>query len=520
MAGFLVGDMLRRSATRVPHRRAIVAPEREQDYAALEAMANRVAHAMLAAGIGPGRNAAIMATNHFYYPAIHFGAARTGGILCHVNVRSTADDVAFMLEKTDVDLVFVEAAFAGIVAAARPRLSRLKQVVVFGGAAGDDCVPFEDFIAGQPDSTPDVDIDERTAFAVTFTGGTTGFPKAVVSTHRARHVTANTVLGHFGLEDRDIVACVTPLFHAAALSVMFQSTIMLGLTCVLQPSWDPDEFMDLVERESVTTTFLVPTQINGLISHPAFDPARLKTLRKVNYAGAPMPLALIQRAMTVLPDVAFTENYGASEVGGPMTVRQSWDVEKAHTVGRPVFNVDVAVVDAESGEPVPRGSLGEVVTRGEHVTAGYYNDPEQTAALYRGQAGWLYTGDIGMFDEDGFLVISDRSKDMIVSGAENIYPAEVENALYKHDVVAECAVFGVPDDHWGEVPAAHVVLRADAVATDETETLLIEFVAGRIPRHKRPRFIKFVDALPKTAVGKVQKNLIRAPYWQGRGKKI
>jgi acyl-CoA synthetase (AMP-forming)/AMP-acid ligase II len=355
---------------------------------------------------------------------------------------------------------------------------------------------------------------------VTFTGGTTGFPKAVVSTHRARSVTAATVLGHFGLEDRDVVACVTPLFHAAALSVWFQPSVMLGCTLVLQPTWEPEAFIDAVERHKVTAVFMVPTQINGLLGHPAFDPRRLATLRKVNYAGAPMPLALIQRAMALLPDVAFTENYGQSEAGGPMTVRQHWEIDKAHTVGRPVFNIDLAVVDGRTGKPVPRGMTGEVATRGEHVTSGYYNDPEQTAALYRGEPGWLYTGDVGYFDEDGYLVISDRSKDMIVSGAENIYPAEVENALYKHELVAECAVFGVPDDHWGEVPAAHVVLRGDAVATAETETLLIEFVARSIPRHKRPRFVKFVEALPKTAVGKIQKNVIREPYWQGRTKKI
>jgi acyl-CoA synthetase (AMP-forming)/AMP-acid ligase II len=520
MGGFLIGDLLRRSAQRLPRRTAIVTPDGAIDYAALDALANRVANALLAAGIGAGRKVAILGTNRLEYAAIYFAVARTGAILAHLNVRYTSDDVAYVLAKTEVEIVFAEAALVGLIEAARKRLPLLRQVVAFAGTAPRGTVAFKKFIERQPESAPAVAIDDSAPYAITFTGGTTGFPKAVVSTHRARWMTLMTVLGHFGLEDRDIVACVTPLFHAAATFVWFQPTMALGATCALLPTWDPEAFMRLVERNGVTAAFLVPTQVNSLLGHPTFAAKRLRTLRKVSYAGAPMPLALIQRAMAALPDVAFTENYGASEVGGPMTVREAWELDKLHTVGRAAFNIDVAVVDAKTGKPVPRGTVGEIVSRGEQVTAGYYNDPEQTAALYRGEPGWLYTGDVGYLDEDGYLVISDRSKDMIVSGAENIYPAEVENALYKHEFVAECAVFGVPDDHWGEVPAAHVVLRDGTVPTAETETLLIEFVAGRIPRHKRPRFIKFVDTLPKTAVGKLQKNVMRAPYWEGREKKI
>ncbi|HEX7007278.1 MAG TPA: AMP-binding protein [Alphaproteobacteria bacterium] len=521
MAQLLIGDMLRRSAVRFPNRPAVLADGASIDYATLDARANRIAHALLKRGMGPGSKVAILAANRLDYAAIYFGAARSGTMLAHLSVRYTPADIAFVLDKADVDLVFVEAGCAGTIEEARPRLKqRLKHVVVFDGPAAGDAVTLDDFIDGQPDTPPEVAIEETAPYAVTFTGGTTGFPKAVVSTHRARWITAMTVLGHFGLEDRDVIACVTPLFHAAALFVWFQPAMMLGCPCVMLAHWDPEAFMELVERHRVTAAFLVPTQINGLIGHPKFDARRLESLRKVTYAGAPMPLALIKRAMEVLPHVAFTENYGQSEAGGPITVRAAWETDKLHTVGRPVFNCDVAVLDIKTGKPVPHGTTGEIATRGEHVTAGYYKDPEQTAALYRGEPGWLYTGDIGHFDEDGYLIISDRSKDMIVSGAENIYPAEIENALYKHDWVAECAVFGVPDDHWGEVPAAHVVLRPQASPTADTEKQLIEFVCGLIARHKRPRFIKFVDSLPRTAVGKIQKNLIRAPYWEGRERKI
>jgi acyl-CoA synthetase (AMP-forming)/AMP-acid ligase II len=275
-------------------------------------------------------------------------------------------------------------------------------------------------------------------------------------------------------------------------------------------------FIDLVERHAVTGTLLVPTQLGDLIAHPAFSAERLRTLRHVNYAGAPMPLALLDRLTEALPRVAFTENYGQSETG-PMTIRRAFHPhDRRASSGRPPHNIETKVVDSE-GREVPPGVLGEIVTRGAHLLKEYWGEPEQTAALFRRGQGWLWTGDIGVRDADGFITLVDRSKDMIVSGGENIYPTEIENALYEHEAVLECAVIGIPDERLGEVPAAHVVLRAGVAIAEET---LIAFTAERIARHKRPRLVKFVETLPKTAIGKIQKNVIRAAYWQGRSRAI
>jgi acyl-CoA synthetase (AMP-forming)/AMP-acid ligase II len=200
-----------------------------------------------------------------------------------------------------------------------------------------------------------------------------------------------------------------------------------------------------------------------------------------------------------------------------MTVRRPFHPhDKRGTVGRPAHNVETKVVDRD-GRECPPGVAGEIVSRGEHLLKEYWGEPEQTRALFRTGDGWLWTGDIGVRDGDGFISLVDRSKDMIVSGAENIYPTEIENALLQHPAVLECAVFGIPDDRWGEVPAAHVVVRPGHEPAAEQ---LVEFVAARIARYKRPRLIKFVDALPRTAVGKIQKNLIRDAYWKGRPRKI
>ncbi|MFQ6006725.1 MAG: class I adenylate-forming enzyme family protein, partial [Woeseia sp.] len=210
------------------------------------------------------------------------------------------------------------------------------------------------------------------------------------------------------------------------------------------------------------------------------------------------------------------ENYGQSEAC-PITIRcERHGDDKLGTVGRAASNADIGIVD-QAGNLLPPGESGDIVTRGDQLFDEYFNDPEETADAFRLPDGWLVTGDVGFLDEDGFLTLVDRSKDMLISGGENVYPAEIENTLYQHDAVAECAVFGVPDDRWGEVPAAHVVLsRGVGVSEDE----LIEFCASKIARYKRPRVVKFVDNLPKTPVGKIRKNELREPYWVGHEKKV
>jgi acyl-CoA synthetase (AMP-forming)/AMP-acid ligase II len=223
----------------------------------------------------------------------------------------------------------------------------------------------------------------------------------------------------------------------------------------------------------------------------------------------------VQRAMIEkLPDVKLTQIFGQSEIG-VVTVLRHWDLlKKLGSVGRQAYNVDVRVVDT-NGDPVKPGQIGEVVSRGDNVMIEYYNEPDQTKAFFR--KGWGWTGDLATIDEDGFITLVDRSKDMIISGGENIYPKEIEDVLYAHGTVAECAVFGMPDDKWGEVPIAYVRAKAGAIASEET---LITHCAERLARFKRPRLIKFVNDFPKTPIGKIQKNVLREPYWIGREKKI
>jgi len=511
----LTGHFLEYPAQRFANRLAVIGEDRRMTFAEADAEANQFANALRAAGFGKGDNIAVMLPNIADYAVVNFGAARSGAVLAHLSYRYAAKDQVYALGKIGAELLIHHADYSDFVEAILPDLPRLKRRIVVGGVnAGGHSLA--DFISGQPVTPPTVEIAETDPFAITFTGGTTGLPKAVVVSHKSRIASALPIVAQHGLTDTDRAAIVTPLFHTAGLFVWFHSVIWLGCTCSLLPTWDPEAFLELAERDRITSVFMVPTQLNGLIRHPGFDPARLATLRNVGFGGAPMPRALIIELQRLLPAVRFTENYGQSEIC-PMTLKTHEDIaDSPDSIGRAAFNIEVDVFGPD-GRPLAPGEVGEIVTRGDQLLVEYYDDPEQTRALYRTGDGWLWTGDLGFRDEAGYFTLVDRSKDMIVSGGENIYPKEIEDVLFGHEAVSECAVFGIPDDHWGEVAAVHVVLKPGAAVTADD---LIAYSVEHLARYKRPRLIEFVDEILKTPVGKVQKHLIRAPYWQDHDKKI
>ena len=516
----LTGEFLRLSARRAPGRTAIIGAGRRLTYRELDTEANQLAHALQHLGAGRDTRVAIMSGNRPEYAAVYFGAARAGNLLAHLSTRCTADNLVYMLDLVGAEVLFFESQSADLVKRARDRLPKLRRLVSLdredAGSSRSLAASVHDLMASMASTPPDVDIRDTDPLGITFTGGTTGLPKAVLVSHKARAATAYAAAVDFGLGEDDIVAATTPLFHCAGLFVWFAPAVMLGTTVVTLQGWDAEEFMKLTEREGITAAFFVPSQLNDLIAHPAFSAQRLESLKNAGYAGAPMGRSLLERVQAALPHVEFTENYGQSETC-PLTIRRpGHGKDKLGTVGRPAFNVELDIVDGQ-GRSLPTGRIGEIVTRGDQLFDGYYGDPEQTNAAFPLQGGWLWTGDVGYLDSDGFLTLVDRSRDMLVSGGENVYPAEIENALYGHDAVAECAVFGIPDDHWGEVPAAHVVLSKNRTAT---ENELIDFCAARIPRHKRPRLVRFVEGLPRTPVGKIKKAELRDAYWRGRERNI
>lgn len=482
-------------------------------WAEVDAAANRFAqHLRDGPGVAPGGRIAILANNHPAWLVALFGAARAGAVTATMPVRSTAPDIARMIEMCAPAVLVCDAA-------GREKAPKVPCPVL----AMDDAEGMGRFLEGGNIPPPAPGIDETAPFAITFTGGTTGQPKAVVVSHRSRILSAAFGLAHFGFEADDRIGIATPLYHAAGLVVWLPSVVMLGLPCWMPSAWDAEGFMAATEAGRVTNVLLVPTQIHDLLHCPDFDAARLANLRTINYAAAPMPLELLQRAMAALPHVTFRHHLGQSECGPVAAQAHSPGdpPERLRSVGRPWDRYDVRLLDPD-GEPVPRGEPGEIATRGAHVFDGYLDAPEETAAVMAGD--WCRTGDIAVADEEGYLTLVDRAKDMIIAGGVNIFPREIENALYAHPAVSECAVFGIPDDRLGEVPAAHVVLEAevrdapDGGAPDGEA--LVAWCAERIAPFKRPRRVEIVDALPKTPVGKIQKHLIRAPYWDAANRKL
>lgn len=514
----LTGEHLRRAASRHPAKTALIMGERRIDFGLLDRTSNRVANALIALQLTKGSHVATFSPTVPDYPAVYYGAARSGAVCLNLSIRLTERDIARLIAAADIRLMFVGPGMLETAAAGRALSGRDVCFVVFEGSPPDhleNAGSFAEFIASAPESPPEVNLAPDDPYLMILSGGTTGTPKLIEIDHMAASLWAIGAVHGFELTTDDIYAVPVPLFHGAGLSIWLAAALMVGGTCVLMAGWDPGGFIDDVEAHGVTAAILVPTQINGLLRSPAFDAARLRTLTKINHAGMPMPVALLRRAAAALPHAAFTNNFGSSETG-PLTARLHAHLpEKEASVGRPLFTVELAVIGRD-GNRLPPGEPGEIATRGAHVMRGYFGNPEATLDARR-PGGWHATGDIGYFDEEGFLYLIDRSKDVIIAGGENIYPNEIEGALYDHPAVAEAAAFGIPDETWGEVPAAHVILKEGATATEEE---LIDFVAAQIPRHKRPRLIRFVDQLPKTAVGKIQKTAIRAPYWENTNRKI
>ncbi|MDX1404618.1 MAG: AMP-binding protein [Woeseiaceae bacterium] len=513
----LVGDILKKSAARAPERLALIGRGRRLTYAEFEQAANRLAHALLGLKLEKGANVAILSSNRPEYAIAYFAIARTPYVSAHLSTRSIASELEYVLNRIDAKVIFFEASHANLITEILPQLETRPLLIALDKTSDIDGATFiDDFAAGFPGGQPEIDIEETDSLAITLTGGTTGLPKAVLVSHRARSASAIAAKEEFGLDADDIVIASTPLFHAAGLFVWFGTAVMQGATVVLPPAWDAAEFMKIVESEKVTAAFLVPSQLNDLISHRDFSAEKLKTLKNIGFAGAPMSRALFDRVQSLLPHVAFTENYGQSEAC-PITIRPPGVTdEKLGTVGKAACNAEIGIVDT-NGNLLPAGEIGDVVTRGDQLFDEYLNDPEETKAAFSLDGGWLLTGDVGFIDDDGFLTLVDRSKDMLVSGGENVYPAEIENVLYQHEAVAECAVFGIPDERWGEVPAAHIVLSPGVSVSEKN---LIDFCATKIARFKRPRIVKFVNMLPKTPVGKIRKNDLRQPYWSDKKKNV
>ncbi|MDN5914605.1 MAG: long-chain fatty acid--CoA ligase [Pseudonocardia sp.] len=502
---------LHRAVQQHPDRPATVCGDRTRTFAELAERVSRLAGALRGLGVAEGDRVAYLGLSSDRFLEYYLATWWAGAVVNPVNVRWAAEEIGYSLEDSETGVLVVDDTFAPMVPALRTRWPGLHTVLHAGDGAAPEGLPSWDVLAGSGKPVPDTRRGGDELAGLWYTGGTTGFPKGVMLSHANLLVCAYGMgaSGVFGSDAPLRYLHVAPMFHLADLAGSI-GTMVLGGTHVMVPAFAPVPVMDALERHAVTHTVLIPIMIQALADHPELSGRDLTALRQVVYGGSPIAQAVLDRARKALPSAEFLQAYGQTELSAVATVLGAAEHEDAgrphllRTGGRAAPHAEVRIVGTDGNE-VPRGRSGEIAVRGGHVMLGYWRRPEETAAVLR--EGWMHTGDVGRMDDEGYVEILDRLKDMIITGGENVYSTEVENAVAGHPAVANCAVVGLPDEVWGERVHAVVVLRDGADATVEE---IREHAKATIAGYKAPRTVEFVDALPATSTGKVLKRELRA----------
>ncbi|HET6793019.1 MAG TPA: long-chain-fatty-acid--CoA ligase [Acidimicrobiales bacterium] len=477
----------------------------------------RLADAMTSElGLRPGDRVAVTALNGHRYLELYHAAFLSGLCINPLNLRLAPRELSFILSDSGTEVCFADALFGPGVAGIRAEVGLRSLVLMGDGDIGHDASHDDLVAAGEPRLPEEPDEDDPAVLM--YTGGTTGLPKGVVVDHRAAMLDLYKVAAAFTMDEGYVYLHQTPMFHAASFGGVL-ATPAAGGRSTFVPAFDPKAVLDVIERQQVTMTVMVPTMVGMLLAHPDFRPERLSSMRHLVYGASPMPSALLERLMTALPEVDIWQGYGMTENCGLLTLLRPEDHRRGgdilRSAGRPVLGAVVRIED-EEGRVVAPGETGEICARAGNFMHGYWNRPEETAEAFRG--GWYHTGDAGYVDADGYVYLVDRVKDMIVTGGENVYSVEVENAVASHPAVAQVAVIGIPSEQWGEAVHAIVVLKPDASATEEE---IRDHARGLIAGYKVPKTVEFrTEQLPLSGAMKVLKRELRAPYWEGQGRSV
>jgi long-chain acyl-CoA synthetase len=459
-----------------------------------------------------GDRVAILGHNSDLYVELLLAIWWAGAIAVPVNARWSPSEIKCSLSDCGCALLFYEDGFEAVFELLRGNSdAMLRMVRIRAGTIPSDFSTYER-LSERCAPISDKRTEGDQVAAILYTGGTTGRPKGVILSHANLWCAAVTRSADTRATADSVALLVSPLFHVSGL-LRLVSQLMLGATSVIEPLFRPEAILRAIESHCVTDVVVVPSMLQMLLDYPSFDGARMRTLRRISFGGAPMPPALLNRAMDTLPSVGFSSSYGMTEtasvvsVFGPVAREDQLSAgTELRSVGRPGLGIELRIVDAQ-GTDLPSGSVGEVLLRGPSITQGYWNKPVETAAALRG--GWLHTGDAGWQDEAGYLYVVDRLKDMVITGGENVYSAEVEAALMTHAAVANCAVIGVANFQWGESVHAVVILRPGiTISADDLKKHCRIHLAG----YKCPRSVEFAASLPMSAAGKVLKNRLREDF--------
>ncbi|MEW6213219.1 MAG: fatty acid--CoA ligase [Acidobacteriota bacterium] len=513
----VVADIPRAHAAKMPDKVAMVFRDRETTFAKLDERASRVANGLIAEGLRPETRIALLDKNSDSFFEVLFGAAKSNTVLAVVNWRLAPAEMAYVINDAMAEVLFVGEEFFPHVEQVIGSLKTVKKIIALDGSrSGWDS--YEEWRERQSIADPRLEAVGSDVVFQLYTSGTTGNPKGAQLTSDnclALLPVAIKLWGNWTSEDINLV-CM-PLYHIGGTGWGLVG-LYVGALSVITRETSPAEILQVIERHRVTKTFFVPALILFLLQSPDIHSTDLSSLKLIVYGASPIPIDLLRSAMKVFK-CGFAQVYGLTETTGAFTYLPPEEHdpngnERMRSCGKPYTTIDVRVVDAD-GNPLPPGEVGEIVCRSPQVMKGYWNLADATASAIRD--GWFYTGDAGYFDEEGYLYIHDRLKDMIISGGENIYPAEVESVIFSHPAVADVAVIGVPDEKWGEAVKAVVVKKAGA---DVTEEDIIAFARERMAHYKAPRSVDFVAALPRNPSGKILKRELRKPYWEGRNRQV
>ena len=510
--------LVQQQAQALPHKLAFRCGDRRWTFADIDRDTNRIANALQAMGVGPGDRVAALTKYHVESTLLTLAAAKLGAVCMPVNWRLAPGEVQYIVDHGMARLMLADEAFLPLVD--RATMPTLQQVVVTEGAHAGHA-GFHDWYAGQSDQFQAVDAKPDDPMLQLYSSGTTGLPKGVVLSHGG--LIFNCQLGTivWDVSVDAVVANALPTFHIAGVN-MALFPFYAGATGSSYPDFDPPAFIDAIGAHGITHTFIVPAMILFLLQSPRVRQGDYRSLQLIAYGGSPISDRVLTEAMATF-GCGFMQVYGLTEIAGSATFLlpedHAADGSKARllrSAGKPVPGARVRIVDPVTLADLPDGETGEVLIESPGNMIGYWRNPEATAAAFpqgrNANGGWFRSGDGGSM-VDGYVYINDRIKDMIISGGENIYPAEIENVLMKHPAVADGAVIGVPDDKWGESVKACVILKP-GVAAGERD--IIDWMRERLAHYKCPKSVDFVDALPRNPSGKLLKRILRSPYWEGK----
>ncbi len=513
-----IGVLIDRTAKAFSSRIAVSEGDRVQTFATLNERSNRLANALTSLTTTGDARVAILLANQLEFVEIDFAIAKAGRVKLPINPRLLHGEREWVLANSRAEVLFFDASFSDFVDAARPSLPDLKHLVVLGGEH-PGAVEYEKLVAQGSAELPRIQRDETDPSFILYTSGTSGKPKGAVSSVGARRAATSTMLAQeLDVAAGDSMIHVGSVAHGSGSKIL--AYYLSGAQNRMVRKWDPDQFLWLVANAGGTGSFMVPTMMASLSEAARATDYDLRSLKTISYGGAPISPARLREALETIGHV-FVQVYGSCEAPHPLAILNVEDHREAlqddarlSSVGRVTHSTEIRLV-GEDGSEVAVGEKGEMVVRSSHLMSGYWDAPRASAEVLRD--GWYSTGDVARVDEAGFLTIVDRTRDLIISGGLNVYPAEVEAAIHEHPAVREVAVIGVPDEEWGESVKAFVVVREGAGVS---ESDVIEHCRERLAGYKKPRFVEFSDELPKGSSGKILKRVLRDAHWEGAERRV